>query len=103
MAIEKKYSRDKKLCQVVFTLPAEISLNFDDICVVGDFNDWDSHKNKFTHRMSNGSISAEIVLETGREYCFKYLCNGVIWLNEPAADKQVTSPFGDSKNSVIEI
>jgi hypothetical protein len=38
MAINKRYSKDKKACRVTFTLPKEISENFEEICVVGDFN-----------------------------------------------------------------
>ena len=103
MAVLKKYSHDKKNCRVTFTLPKELCENFDEISVVGDFNNWDSHQNKFSHKNSDGSSSTEVVLEAGREYKFKYLCDGTTWLNEPDADKQIDTQFGDSKNSVMTI
>lgn len=101
MAIIKNYSKDKSICHVTFILPKEISENFDNISLVGDFNDWDIHKDKFTHKGTDGSLKAEYDLSTGKEYQFRYLCNGQIWLNEPEADKQSLTHFGDSKNSVI--
>ena len=103
MAISKKYSQDKKVCRVTFTLSKEICENFDEICVVGDFNNWDPHQYKFSHKHSDGSSSIEIVLQAGNEYQFRYLCDGQTWLNESEADKQVLTHYGDSKNSVIVI
>jgi 1,4-alpha-glucan branching enzyme len=101
MAVNKRYSKDKKACRVTFTLPKEISENFEEICVDGDFNNWDIHQHKFSHKNSDGSSSIELVLESGNEYQFRYLCNGETWLNEPEADKQNPTYYGDSKNSVI--
>ncbi len=101
MALNKKYSDDKKVCRITFTLPKEICENFKEICVVGDFNNWDPHQNKFSQKHSDGSSSVELVLETGKEYQFRYLCDGETWLNEPEADKQNLTHYGDSKNSLI--
>jgi 1,4-alpha-glucan branching enzyme len=101
MPIKKKYSSDKKICHVNFVLPKEISENFGQVSLVGDFNDRDIHKDKFSHKSPNGLFSTEYDLGTGKEYQFRYLCNGPIWLNEPEADKQVLNHYGDSKNSVI--
>lgn len=103
MAVKKKYSKDKNVCQVTFTLPKEICEKFKGIVVVGDFNNWDPQKSKFSHKHSDGSSSIELVLQTGKEYQFRYLCDGQIWLNEPEADKQNLTHYGDSKNSVINI
>ena len=79
----------------------EISENFGQISLVGDFNDWDFHKDRFSHKSSNGLFSAEYDLTAGKEYQFRYFCNGKIWLNEPEADRQVLTHLGDSENSVI--
>lgn len=103
MAITKKYSKDKKACQVTFTLPKKICENFKEICVVGDFNNWDPNQNKLSHKHSDGSSSIELVLQTGNEYQFRYLCDGQTWLNDPEADKENPTHYGDSKNSVISI
>ncbi|MFA6542065.1 MAG: isoamylase early set domain-containing protein [Bacteroidota bacterium] len=101
MAIVKQYSHDTKVCQVTFTLSKEFCENFMEISVVGEFNNWDYHQHKFSQRNADGSMSMEIVLDTGKEYQFRYLCDGVTWVNEPDADKQVPTPYGDSENSVI--
>jgi|SRR3972149_1487664 len=101
MAIIKKYSNDKKICHITFILPKEISENFGQVSLVGDFNNWDIHKDKFSHKSADGLFSAEYDLDAGKEYQFKYLCDGQTWLNEPEADKQNLSHYGDSKNSVL--
>ncbi len=101
MAIKKTYSQDKKVCRVNFTLPKEICENFQEISIVGDFNGWDPGENKFSQKNSDGSSSIEIVFDSGKEYQFRYLCDGHIWLNEPDADKEKLTYFGNAKNSVL--
>ncbi len=101
MAIIKKYSHDSKVCQVTFTLPKEICDNFDEISVVGDFNGWDHHRQKFSQRNAQGICSVDVILDIGKEYQFRYLCDGEVWLNEPDADRQEMTPYADAKNSVI--
>lgn len=103
MAIKKDYSKDKKVCKVTFTIPKELYQNFNEVSLVGDFNDWDPNKNKFCNKLSDGSSEIELVLEAGKEYSFRYLCDHQLWLNEPDADKQVPTHYGDSKNSVLVI
>lgn len=101
MAIKKEYSQDETLCKVTFILPKEINANFNEISVVGDFNNWDTHQHKFTHKNPDGTASLEITLESHKEYSFRYLCDGQIWLNEPEADAEALTHFGDAKNSVL--
>ena len=103
MAIIKKYSDDKKICHVTFFIPKEISDKFEQVNLVGDFNDWDFHNDKFTRNDSDGLFSIECNLDAGKEYQFRYLGNGEIWFNEPEANRQVLTHFGDSENSVLEI
>lgn len=101
MSIKKEYSQDETLCKVTFILPKEINANFNEISLVGDFNNWDPHQHKFAHKNPDGSVSLEITLESHKEYNFRYLCDGQIWLNEPEADAETLTHFGDSKNSVL--
>jgi 1,4-alpha-glucan branching enzyme len=93
MAIIKQYSHDKKICHVTFILPKEISENFSEVSLVGDFNNWDINKDKFSHKSAEGLFSAEYDLDADKEYQFRYLCDGQIWLNEPEADAQVLTHF----------
>ncbi len=96
MAIKKEYSIDKTLCKVTFILPKEVSEQFDEVALVGDFNNWDHKADLFTK--TNNTITIE--LEAGKEYQFRY-CGSGVWLNEAEADKHVVNPFGDSENSVL--
>ncbi len=100
MAIKKEYSKDKTICRVTFTLPKDIAEQFHEIAVVGDFNDWGSKVNRFAVT-ENDVHGVSVELETNKEYQFRYLGNGEVWLNETEADKTVSSPYGESKNSVI--
>jgi hypothetical protein len=47
MAIKKEYSKDKSVCKVTFSLPREVAMQFDEIAIVGDFNNWDPKANLF--------------------------------------------------------
>jgi len=98
MALKKKYSKDKTACKVTFTLPKEIVEQFDDVAIVGDFNNWDHKANLFTAK-NKGKVTIE--LKTGKEYQFRYCGGEKVWLNESDADKHVLNPYGDSENSVI--
>ncbi|MCX6173975.1 MAG: isoamylase early set domain-containing protein [Ignavibacteriales bacterium] len=99
MSIKKEYSKDKSTCKVTFTLPKEIAEQFDEIALVGEFNNWDHKANLFT---SKNKESITIELEAGKEYQFRY-CGSGVWLNEAEADIHVLNPFGDSENSVLVI
>ena len=100
MSIKKEYSKDKAICKATFVLPKEIAQQFDEVALVGDFNKWDPKENLFVVK-ETGEYSVSLQLEAGKEYQFRYLGNGNIWLNESDADKHVINPFGDSDNSVI--
>jgi len=53
--------------------------------------------------VTHGSFSIVIDLENSKEYEFKYLLDENVWLNDDSADNQVTTPFGDSSNSVVSV
>ncbi len=101
MALSKKYSQDKKVCRISFTLPKEICENFSEVSIVGDFNNWDPNQDKFVNKNSDGSSSIELVLDAGKEFQFRYLCDGHIWLNEPEADGKSLTHFEDVNNSLL--
>ena len=101
MAIKKKYSKDKTLCKVTFLIPKEIGEQFEKIAVVGDFNNWNPDADHFSETEKDGTFSATLMLESGKEYQFRYLGDGVNWFNEPDADKEVQSYYPGAVNSVI--
>lgn len=95
--------------KVTFTIAKKVAeeKGAEQILLLGDFNNWDKKAGTvFTKASANSKVyKAELTLETGREYQFRYLyikADGTeIWENEPEADKQVLNEFGDSQNSVI--
>ena len=49
----------------------------------------------------DGKFSTTIDLQTGREYHFRYLINEDQWENDPEADRQEVTIYGDSHNSIL--
>jgi 1,4-alpha-glucan branching enzyme len=99
MPIKKEYSKDKSVCKVTFSLPREVAMQFDEIALVGDFNNWNPKDNLFSD-VKEGFHSVSVELEANKEYQFRYLADGEVWLNESEADKHVATPYG-SENSVL--
>ena len=54
-------------------------------------------------KQKDGSFSTTLDLATDREYQFRYLIDGEIWISDPEADKFAFSPFGDCENSVVTV
>lgn len=100
MSLKKKPLKSKPVCKVTFTLTKEQAKNAADAHLVGEFNDWDVTATPM-RRQKDGSFSATLDLPAGREYQFRYLIDGEVWLSDPEADKYAFSPFGDCENSVV--
>jgi 1,4-alpha-glucan branching enzyme len=66
--------------------------------IAGDFTEWQA--SKAMRRSPEGPWRIAVELPSGREYSFRYLVNGVQWVNDPSADKYVANPYG-SENSVV--
>ncbi len=102
MSIKKTYLKSKPVCKVNFKLPREIAKSAQKAHIVGEFNKWNTHATPMK-KLKNGSFSATIDLETGREYQFRYLLDDQTWETDFTADKYVPTPFGNSENSVVVI
>ena len=99
----KKYVRSRNVCKVTFVVPEEElpeGVEIESIAVVGEFNDWVSNAAPMNRRRG-GLYRADVELEPGKEYQFKYLIDELKWENDWNADKYVKSPYGDSDNSVV--
>lgn len=68
--------------------------------VVGEFNEWSTTAHPMT-RQDDG-FTAEIPLQPGRAYRFRYLLDGERWENDWAADAYVPNDFGGD-DSVIDL
>jgi 1,4-alpha-glucan branching enzyme len=95
--LKKRYISQGTVCKVTFLLPAEIDAQA--AAVAGDFNGWDPAVNPMT-RLKSGVWKAEVKLDAGHEYQFRYQVDGAQWRNDPEADGHVPHPYG-GENSVV--
>ena len=102
MSIEKKYLKTKNICRKTFRLTAEAAGGAQTAFLVGEFNDWSMHGLPMK-RLKDGSFKAEVDLEPGRSYQFRYLLDDDRWENDWNADDYCYSEFGTCENSVVEV
>lgn len=88
--LKKNYSKTGTSCRVTFKVT---DVEADKISVLGDWNDWTPESDTLTKR-KDGSFSATISLDAGREYRFRYLLDGKEWENDEEADSFVPNRFG---------
>ena len=100
MPIEKKYLKTRPISKVTFRLSSEAARGASQVCLVGEFNNWDPSQHPMKP-LKNGDFKLTLDLEVGREYNFRYLLDQAIWENDCAADKYVHSGFHDAENSVV--
>jgi len=98
--MKKTKGTTRKTCKVIFRLPHEAVKDAQSVCVAGEFNNWNIYANQLKRR-KDGSFSLTIELVRGREYQFRYLIDDMYWENDWAADKYMSSAFGDCDNSVV--
>lgn len=84
-------------CKVTFELPNDVRA--DSAAVLGEFNNWDEQATPMK-RKRDGSFSASVSLETGKEYRFRYLLDNARWENDWKADGYVPNAFG-TEDSVV--
>jgi 1,4-alpha-glucan branching enzyme len=88
--LKKSYSKTGTSCRVTFKVQ---DVEADQIVVVGDWNDWSPETDALKKR-KDGSFSATISLDAGKEYRFRYLLDGQSWQNDDEADSFVPNRFG---------
>ena len=98
--IKKEYLEGGKLCKVTFRLPSVAAPGAKNVCIVGDFNNWNTRSNPMK-RQENGDYEISLKFQPRKEYHFRYLIDDSKWENDWNADKYVKSPLGDSDNSVV--
>lgn len=101
MSIKKQCSKKSKTCKITFTIPSELAKGYQKACLVGCFNSWDVNANPMKKTKKDGSFSLPVELASGKEYQFRYLLDGKVWLNDSEADRQDPTEFPDANNSVI--
>ena len=98
--MKKEYLEGGKLCKVTFRLPSVAAPGAKNVCIVGDFNNWNTRANPMK-RLENGDYEISLQVKPKKEYHFRYLIDDSKWENDWNADKYVKSPLGDSDNSVV--
>ena len=86
------------LVRVTFELPSSIWA--ERVTLVGDFNDWDTHRDEMRQGRNDGNWRITLVLPKSHEYQFRYLVNGRDWHNDWHADKYAPNQYG-TDNSVV--
>ncbi len=103
MSITKKFLKSKPVCKVTFRIPKEVSKTVNSANLLGDFNKWNKKSLPMKKLKKDGSFTISLDLDTGQEYMFRYLLNQDIWHNDEAADKYLTTVYGDSENCVLQL
>lgn len=101
MSFAKQFLKSRPVCKVKFALSAEEVNGCEQIFIVGEFNEWNETASPMK-KQKDGSFSATLELETGRDYPFRYLCSGQ-WYNDPNADRYVLCSYSGENNSVISL
>jgi 1,4-alpha-glucan branching enzyme len=99
MSFKKQFLKSKPVCKVSFRLDATEAAGASKVQLLGDFNDWDESVEPMTKLKSN-DFTANLELESGKEYQFRYYIDGSIWKNDSQADYFVANGFGD-ENGVV--
>lgn len=100
MSLKKQFSKTKPVCKVTFTLSSEAIMTGDQVVVLGEFNNWDRTKG-IPMKASKGVYTAQLELEAGRDYQFRYLIDNEKWENDWAADNYVPNPYGVDNSVVV--
>ena len=101
--MKKQYLKTKSACKVTFSLPKEAVQEATKVMVLGEFNQWSHEHGIALKPLKDGSFKADVELETGREYEFRYLIDNERWENDWSADRYVPSPFIGVDNSVVSL
>ena len=83
MSLTKKYIKSKKAYKVTFSLPK--STEGSDIRVLGEFNNWDWDAAPSMKKSKDG-YKAEILLDPGKIYEYRYCVDHDTWVNDGEAD-----------------
>lgn len=72
--------------KTTFTLAANIIGDATSGILVGEFNNWDESKGIVLKKQKDGSFTAEVLLEAGKTYHYRYLLSDGKWVNDGNAD-----------------
>ncbi len=98
--MKKQFVKSKSVVKVTFNPAAEVVNGGKEVILLGDFNNWNPELGLNLKKQKDGSFKGILELETGNEFQFKYLIDGMNWINDTEADAFVASPYG-AENSIV--
>lgn len=98
--MKKQFVKSKSVVKVTFNPAAEVVNGGKEVILLGDFNNWNPELGLNLKKQKDGSFKGILELETGNEFQFKYLVDGMNWINDTEADAFVASPYGEA-NSIV--
>jgi len=94
--LKKTFVKSRKVWKVSFELPKEEcpqGVKAKRVNLTGDFNNWKHNATPMT--LHKDMYTAELELDPGHAYQFRYLINGKVWCNDWHADGYVPNIFGE--------
>ncbi|HKY68259.1 MAG TPA: isoamylase early set domain-containing protein [Acidimicrobiales bacterium] len=85
-------------CRVTFRM--NTSDGIDRAWVAGEFNGWSTDATPL-ERQTDGSLAADVVLETGKAYRYRFYLGRDRWENDWAADRYVDNDYGGADSVVV--
>ena len=81
------------------TIPAN-----EEVKVLGDFNNWNWEEAPvLKKKKTKANYAAQVELQPGATYEYRYCFENKYWFNDVAADKYVASPYSDAENCVLDL
>ncbi len=97
--LKKSYSKTGTVCRVTFKYDNEEQAS--SAVLAGEFNSWSLLETPMK-KLKDGSFSATLSLPAGQSYLFRYVLDGGVWVNDPAADRYAPNEYGE-ENSVLSV
>ena len=89
--------------RVSFTLPSNYVAEATHGILVGEFNNWNTEKGIYMKKMADGSMEAQLFLQPGKSYEYRYLLSDGRWVNDDNL-KIVVDAYGQvTENCVIDV
>lgn len=89
--------------QITFSLPLEALGQATEALLLGDFNNWNPEQATKLTVQADGTLRADVLLETGKTYEYRFLLNDGRWINDSKAQAYVYKPELNVENAVITI
>ena len=91
------------LIKVHFTLPATYVAGATEGFLLGEFNEWNPQEAVALQKIDAGSMKAELKLEAGKSYQYRYLLNDGRWVNDDTNTIWLNDQGNAIENCIIHV